>query len=208
METRPTIQDKQIMQLSVNGRQIDVGDALRSHIEDSLNDIFGKYFGDAIEATVTMSREGPMYHALVNAHVGRGIQLVVENRADKPYTAFDGAADRLSKRLRRHKRRLRDHHRESNAETIQTMAARQYVLASDSGEAEQAETANGQPAVIADMSHEIPSLTVGEAVMRLDLADLPAMMFRNSAHGGMNVIYRRNDGNIGWIDPQGNSSAN
>jgi ribosomal subunit interface protein len=197
------------MQLSVNGRQLDVGEAFRGHIEDSLNGIFGKYFGDAIEATVTMSREGPLYHALVNAHVGRGIQLVVENQAEKPYTAFDGAAERLSKRLRRYKRRLRDHHKPNSAETAQTLAARQYVLAGDSAEeTDDGQSGEGQPAVVAEMSHEILTLTVGEAVMRLDLADLPAMMFRNSGHGGLNVIYRRSDGNIGWIDPEGNSSAN
>lgn len=206
METRPAIQDKPPMQLSVNGRQIDIGEAFRGHIEDSLHDIFGKYFGDAIDAAVTLSRDGPLYHAQVNAHVGRGIQLVAENRAEKPYTAFDGAAERLSKRLRRYKRRLREHRRDGDG-PARAMPARQYVLAGESGEAGRESEAAGQPAVIAEMAHEIPELTVEEAVMRLDLGELPAMMFRNSAHGGLNVIYRRPDGHIGWIDPQGNVTA-
>lgn len=197
------------MQLSVNGKQIDIGQAFRSHIEDSLNAIFEKYFGNVIEAVVTLSREGPMYHARVNAHIGRGIQLAAEHLADKPYAAFDGAAERLSKRLRRHKRRLRNHHKEPAP--LETLAARQYVLqgddlAGDLDEGEETAYADGQPAVIAEMSHEIPTLTVSEAVMRLDLADMPAMMFRNSGHGGLNVIYRRPDGHIGWIDPQGNTA--
>ncbi len=192
------------MQLSVNGRQIDIGDALRSHIEDSLTNIFSKYLGDAIETTVTLSREGHLYHARVNAHVGRGMQLVAENRADRPYDAFDGAADRLSKRLRRYKRRLRDHHADGAARG-EPVAARQYVLSGEEEGADGVEPEGGEPAVVAEMPHEIPSLTVSEAVMRLDLAELPAMMFRNAAHGGFNVIYRRPDGNIGWIDPEGNT---
>ncbi len=198
------------MQLSVNGRQIDIGDALRSHIEDSLNSIFEKYFGSAIDANVTLSRAGVMYHARVNAHVGRGIQLVAEGQADKPYAAFDGAAERLSKRLRRHKRRLRDHHKDGTP-LPEILAGRQYVLSgeeSDEGAAADGEIRpDGQPAIIAEMSHEISTCTVSEAVMRLDLADLPTLMFRNSAHGGLNVVYRRPDGNIGWIDPEGNAAT-
>lgn len=197
------------MQLSVNGRHIDVGDALRSHIEDSLNAIFEKYFGDAIDATVTLSQVGPMYHAQVNAHVGRGIRLAAENQADRIYVAFDGAADRLSKRLRRYKRRLRDHHKQEPAPE-ELLQARQIVLSGedvqeDAGAEADGENGSEMPAVVAEMTTEIPSLSVSEAVMRLDLADAPAMMFRNAAHGGLNMIYRRPDGNVGWIDPEGNA---
>lgn len=210
------------MQLSVNGRHIDIGDALRGHIEDSLNAIFGKYFGDAIDATVTLSQVGPMYHAQVNAHVGRGIRLAAENKADRIYVAFDGAADRLSKRLRRHKRRLRDHRNDVQGSAqgvdgapVEAMTARQIVLAGEDAEGDHDEEngaeagaagADAMPAVVAEMTTDIPSLSVSEAVMRLDLADAPAMMFRNAAHGGLNMIYRRPDGNVGWIDPEGNAA--
>lgn len=192
------------MQLSVNGKQIDIGDSLRQHIDQSLSTIFSKYFGDAIEASVTLSREGHMYRAQLFAHVGRGIEVTARGEADRPYAAFDGAADRLSKRLRRYKRRLRDHHKE-NGGALEATAARQYVLAAeDTGDSEAPERADGEPAVIAEMQAEIPTLTVSEAVMRLDLAELTAMLFRNRAHGGLNMIYRRPDGNVGWVDPQGN----
>lgn len=195
------------MQLSVNGKQIDIGEALRRHIDHSLSAIFGKYFGDAIEANVTLSREGPLYRAQLSAHVGRGIEVTARGEAERPYAAFDGAADRLSKRLRRHKRRLRDHHKEDGVATG-ALAARQYVLSGEGdGEAEAAESIDGRPTVIAEMNTEIPALTVSEAVMRLDLAELPAMLFRNRAHGGLNMIYRRPDDNIGWIDPHGNAGG-
>ena len=195
------------MQLSVKGKQLDIGSALRGHVEDSLERILGKYVGDAIVARVTLSREARLYRASVSAHVGRNILLEAQGEAAEPYPAFDAAADRLSKRLRRHKRRLRNHHKEAPAE-YEPVQAQQYILAGpEPTEAvvEEPETGSAdQPVVVAEMAAEIPSLTVSEAVMRMDLADLPAMMFRNSAHGGLNMIYRREDGNIGWLDPRGN----
>ncbi len=194
------------MQLSVQGRQIDVSDAFRNHVEDALGTIFNKYFGDAIEASVTLSREAHLLKAVVTAHVGRNIQLTAQGEADAPYPAFDMAADRLSKRLRRHKRRLRDHHKADSG--LESIPAQQYILAGATAEDEEDEqvVADGQPAVVAEMTTEIPTLTVGEAVMRMDLAEHSAMMFRNKAHGGLNMLYRRADGNIGWVDPRGNQS--
>ncbi len=195
------------MQLSVKGKQLDIGDALRAHVASSLERILGKYFGSVIETRVTLSREAHRYHAVVFAHVGRHIHLEANGEADQPYAAFDAAADRLSKRLRRHKRRLRDHHRDG-AKEIETQPAQQYILAGepelDSDLDTESDDTLDQPIVVAEMTTEIPSLTVSEAVMRMDLADIQAMMFRNSAHGGLNMIYRRPDGNIGWIDPRGN----
>jgi len=198
------------MAFSVTGRHIDVGEALRGHVETTLDAIFEKYFGGAIDADVIFGREGAFYHARINAHVGRGLQMVAESKADKPYAAFDGAAERLSKRLRRHKRRLRDHHA-TQTEPLETLAARQYVLsgaedAEDGADDAAGTDTDGQPAVIAEMSHEIPSLSVSEAVLRLDLGELPALLFRNAAHGGFNMIYRRPDGHIGWVDPDGTTA--
>jgi ribosomal subunit interface protein len=195
------------MQLSVKGKQLDIGSALRAHVETSLERILGKYFGDAIVARVTLSREAHFYRASVSAHVGRNILLEAQGEADEPYPAFDAAAERLSKRLRRHKRRLRNHHKEVPLE-LAPLPAQKYILVGPENEHSDREEfqdgADDQPMVVAEMATEIDSLTVSEAVMRLDLADLPAMMFRNSAHGGLNMVYRRTDGNIGWLDPRGN----
>ena len=195
------------MQLSVKGRQIDVSDAFRLHVEEALQTMFSKYFGDAIEASVTLSREAYLHKAVVSAHIGRNIQLTAHGEADGPYTAFDAAADRLSKRLRRHKRRLRDHHKSDSG--VDSIPAQQYILAGyrEGREAEEGGSFDEQPVVVAEMASEIPTLTVGEAVMRMDLADVSAMMFRNKAHGGLNMVYRRPDGNIGWVDPRGNRAG-
>lgn len=191
------------MQLSVKGKQLDVGDALRTHVADILERILDKYFGTAIEVNVTIAREGHRFRTLVTAHVGRGILIQAQGEAEQPYPSFDTAAEHLAKRLRRYKRRLRDHHKETGPEH-EALPAQQYILAGGGAEEEGIEESNGMPVVVAEMTTEIPSLTVSEAVMRLDLGDLTALMFRNSSHSGLNLVYRRPDGNIGWIDPRGN----
>lgn len=191
------------MQLSVKGKQLDVGDALRTHVQQSLSHILDKYFGDAIDVNVTLSRDGYLYRALVAAHVGRGILLQAQGDANEPYPAFDSAAAHLAKRLRRYKRRLRDHHK--TAASADSLPAQQYILSGDFPDEAEDAGDDARPVVVAEMSTDIPSLTVSEAMMRMDLAELPAMLFRNKSHSGLNMIYRRADGNIGWIDPRGNS---
>ncbi len=198
------------MNLTVNGKGIDVGDALRTYVAAGLDRIFEKYFSNPIEATVTFSKQGYRFHAAISVHVGRGILMQAEDDGGDAYVAFDIAAETITKRLRRHKRRLRDHHR---AET-DSYAARQFVLAADVGDeaapdsGEAGDHANGHAAlIVAELEANIPTLTVGEAVMRLDLAETQAMLFHNRAHGGLNMVYRRNDGNIGWVDPASKPEA-
>jgi len=189
------------MQLTVTGKQIDTGDALRGHVEGSLNAILGKYFKTAIEAHVVLSKEAHLSRAEVSLHIGRGIVVNAGAAAAEPYAAFDAAADRIAKRMRRYKRRLRDHHAKTAREPSETgERATNYVLAPVNEEA--GEEAGDAPAVIAEMSTDLPNLTVGEAAMRMDLADAPALLFRNRSHGELNLVYRRPDGNIGWIDPE------
>src|SRR6266446_4136982 len=188
------------MQLTMTGKQIDIGDALRLHIETSLSSILEKYFKTAIEAHVVVSKEAHLTRAEVSLHIGRGIVVNAGAAASETYAAFDAAAERIAKRLRRYKRRLRDHHAKARESSEANELARAYVLAPIAEEAE--EEAGDAPAVIAEMSTELPSLTVGEAAMRMDLAETPVLLFRNRSHGELNLVYRRVDGNIGWIDPE------
>ena len=191
------------MQLTVTGKQVDVGDALRRHVESALDSLLDKYFGAAIEAHAVFAREGHLIHAEISLHIGRGIVINSGAAAADHYPAFDAAAERLAKQLRRYKRRLRDHHGKAHASVERAETARSFVLAPIDEEAEaDAGTVDGaSPVVIAEMSTELPRLTVGEAAMRLDLADAPVLLFRNRTHGELNLVYRRGDGNIGWIDP-------
>lgn len=189
------------MQLTVTGKQVDTGDAVRRYVEASLSTILEKYFKTAIEAHAVFSKEAHLSRAEVSIHIGRGIVVNAGASASEPYAAFDMAAERIGKRLRRYKRRLRDHHAKAREPADASERAMAYVLAPVIEEAEE-EVIGGGPAVIAEMSTELPSLTVGEAVMRMDLAEAPVLLFRNRSHGELNLVYRRADGNIGWIDPE------
>jgi len=188
------------MHLTVTGKQIDTGDALRRHVESSLDSILGKYFKTAIEAHVVFSKEAHLSRAEISLHIGRGIVVNAGASATEVYAAYEAAAERIAKQLRRYKRRLRDHHAKEREPSEASERARDYVLAPLAEETE--ENSGGAPAVIAEMSTELPNLTVGEAVMRMDLADAAVLLFRNRSHGELNLVYRRADGNIGWIDPE------
>ena len=192
------------MQLSINGKQMDLGDALRSHISDKIEDINQKYFNRAIEAIVTLAPEG---HAFTKTHVsirvGKDIMVMADAQDTDPYASFDAAAEKVAKQLRRYKKRLRDHH--ERLEEADVIPAQNYVL-SPEPEAHN-EPEKHEPVVVADMVTNIQSMSVSEAVMRLDLSGENALLFKNAHHEGLNMVYRRSDGNIGWVDPQGNETA-
>ena len=185
------------MEISVKGKHVDVGEALRGHAESQLQSSVKKYFENALDSTVIFSKEGHGFRADISVHAGRG--MVMQGGADgnDAYGAFDGALGRISKQLRRYKRRISSHHQNGPSDDEIVMA--QYSILASEGEDELSEA--GEPAIVAEMPHNIATLTVSQAVMRMDLAEAPVMMFRNRAHGGLNVVYRRDDGNIGWIDP-------
>lgn len=191
------------MDISVIGKNLDVGDSLRAHATDNLLEVVEKYFNHAIDATVVFSRDGSELKADISVHPGpRGLVVQSTSSGGDAYGAFDGALERVSKQLRRYKRRLSNHHQRARG-SEDLLPAQQYVIQPETSDEEPHEDA---PVIIAEMETQIASLSVGEAVMRLDLGGTPLVMFRNSAHGGLNVVYRRNDGNIGWIDPANSAS--
>jgi ribosomal subunit interface protein len=191
------------MQLTVTGKQIEVGAALRNHVDAGLDAILGKYFKTAIEAHVVVTKEAHLFRTEISLHVGRGIIVNAGATAADSGTAFDAAAERIAKQLRRYKRRLRAHHGRAREEVEAGEQARSYVLAPLAEDTEEgAIEDSGWPAVVAETVTALPNLTVGEAVMRMDLADAPVLLFRNRSHGELNLVYRRPDGNIGWIDPE------
>jgi len=188
------------MEVAVKGKGLDVGDTLRAHVEEQLGGTVGKYFAGALDAKVTVSREAHRFRADISVHPMRSVVVQGQGFAEDAYAAFEAAHERIAKQLRRYKRRLSDHHK---GRTEDVFTAHSYVIAAEVQEEEL--PADGQPAIIAEMATEIATLSVGEAVMRMDLADAPAMVFRNRANGALNVIFRRADGNIGWIDPANGS---
>lgn len=188
------------MRYQISGKQIDIGEALQTHVKAELGELVEKYAQRPTDATVVFSREGHENVCETVIHLSTGLTSQAKGHAPDIYAAFESCREKLDKQMRRYKRRLRNHHTD-RPQPVEFGAGASYILAA-SEDPEDAEADSLQPIVIAEMETKIPSITVGEAVMQLDLAGQKLLVFRNEGHGGVNVVYRRDDGNIGWIDPR------
>ena len=193
------------MQVQVTGKHVDVGEALRSRVSDEISTSIGKYFDrDGGGADVVVSREGHSFRVDCAVTLASGQQLATHGLGGDAHVAFDVASAKMEKRIRRYKNRLKDHHPQAMARQAETAAY--YVLQApddDEGDDFEADEASfPEPMVIAETETPIDVMTVSMAVMELDLTESQTIVFRNAAHGGLSVVYRRPDGNIGWIDPQ------
>jgi ribosomal subunit interface protein len=189
------------MQITVSGKQVELSDALRERVSTELTGITGKYFDHAQDARITFSRSRLGFLCDINLHAGRGLTLRGEAEGADAYLAFDKAAVHVGKRLRRYRRRVNEHARDE-AQRTRPEAARQIILRAEAEDQEEPEASiSTAPVVIAETTTHIAHLSVSEAVMRMELADHPVLMFRDVNSGVLNVVYRRTDGQIGWIDP-------
>ena len=189
------------MRYQITGKQIDIGEALQTHVKDSLGEVMGKYAGRPTDAMIVFSKSGHEFVCEATVHLSTGLTAQAKAHAHDIYASFDGCAEKMEKQLRRYKRRLKDHHKDRTS-PVELLAASSYILAGNEDAAEEAEPETLQPMIIAEMQTKIPSLSVGEAVMQMELAGAPVLVFRNEKQGsGVNIVYRRDDGNIGWIDP-------
>lgn len=187
------------MRYQISGKQMDVGEALQSHVQSELAETVEKYAQRPTEALVVFSRDAHEFVCEATIHLATGLSATARGQTAEVYSAFEACREKMDKQLRRYKRRLRDHHR-SRTEPVEFADASMYVLAAEQDEgASEPETL--QPMIIAEMEARIPSLSVGEAVMQMELAGAPLLVFRNEKNGGVNVVHRREDGNVGWIDP-------
>ncbi len=195
------------MQISVAGKGVDVGESLRTHIETRLEQGITKYIDRVTSVQAVIAKEAHRFRIDLHGNLGTHAGMVVRSSAlgDDVYAAFDSALEKIEKQLRRYKRKISNHHKLSHGGAEREFVrGRKYVLNADVGETEEEVQSNGSGgAVIAEKPTNIEILTVSEAVMRMDLEDLPALMFYNAAHGRINVVYRRIDGNISWVDPEG-----
>jgi ribosomal subunit interface protein len=212
------------MRIQVSGKQIDVGEALQGHVAAELTEATSKYAGRPTDATVVFSRPGHGLACEIVVHLSTGLTAQANGAAADAYAAFDAALGRMAKQLRRHKRRLKDHHA-GRSGPIAAIPATQTVLAPypDEDAAESVEDGSGRlgaadgadepdddadpslaagPAIIAETEVRVATLSVGEAVMQMELAHAPVLVFRHERQGRINVVYRREDGTVGWIDPR------
>lgn len=190
------------MQIQVSGKGVDIGESLRTHVEGKLNEGISKYIDRVTSVHAVVTREAHLFRVDINGNLGTHSGMVIKSRGESEdvYAAFDDALEKIEKQLRRYKRRITNHHKEKNFD-IQPVRATKYVLPSDIAENEEDDKPIGSGAVIAEKTTDIATLTVSQAVMRMDLQNLPALLFFNSANGRLNVVYRRADGNISWVDP-------
>ena len=188
---------------------IDVSPALRERTTEKVGDILEKYFNRPSETFLTVARDGHRFKVECSLHLPSGALLNASGEGDEAYGAVEAALTRLEKRLRRYKRKLKDKRNGQKDELTQaalTVLRSTPSRAQDDDEAEddddQIAHGEAEPVVVAETTAELRTLTVGMAVWELDLADAPVLVFRNAAHGGVNVVYRRPDGHIGWMDPE------
>lgn len=187
------------MRYQISGKQIDIGEALQTHVKTELGEAVQKYAERPTDANVIFSKSGHEFVCETTVHLSTGLTASAKAHATDIYGSFDSCAAKMEKQLRRYKRRLKDHHRE-RAQPVELFGASSYILASESDlDAQEPETL--QPMIIAEMQTKIATLSVGEAVMQMEISGTPVVVFRKDGQEGVNVVYRRDDGNIGWIDP-------
>lgn len=192
------------MDIRVSGHQVETGGALQGHVTDRLQGIADKYFSRAIAAHVVFGK-GPHDNGFtcdIVAHVMQGLVLKGSNTGMDAHGAFDGAADKIEKQLRRYMRRLKDRNAEKAIAAADSMAYDNagYTVFGPTGEDEE-EVVVDAPLIIAETRVDVPDASVSDAVMMLDLRNTNALLFRNSGTGAFNMVYRRHDGTIGWVEP-------
>jgi len=192
------------MDIQVSGKNMELGDALQIHVTEKLEDGVRKYFDRGAEASVTFAKERHLIGCDVTAHLASGVFLAAHGEGGDAYGAFDESLAKLEKRIRRYKRRLKNHHA-SGKEPLPAEKASYYLLeplkAENDDQDAAADETDPSPIVIAESQTALREMTVGAAVMQLDISEQPAVVFKNAAHGRINIVYRRRDGHIGWIDP-------
>jgi len=189
------------MDIRVAGHQVDTGEALRTHVSDRMSGMADKFFSRAVAANVTFGR-GPYekFTCDIVAPVAQGVVLKASNRADDAHLAFDGAAIKIERQLKRYRSRLRERRGGGESEIVDNAA---YTVFANPGDEDSAPPES--PAIVAETRVDIPDASVSDAVMMLDLRNTNALMFRNLGSGEFNMVYRREDGTIGWVEPSAQS---
>ncbi len=199
------------MQVQVSGKHVDVGEALRTRVSDELSTSIGKYFDRGGHADVTVGREGHAFRVDCALSLDSGTKLQSHGLGGDAHGAFSVALAKIETRIRRYKQRLKSHSAQSNARAAETASF--YVLRETDLEADEADDDHQsheppQSMIIAESEADLKTMTVSMAVMEMDLTESQTIVFRNAAHGGLSVVYRRPDGHIGWIDPSRTNKPN
>ena len=190
------------MTLQITGKNVDAGDAYQTYVSDKIRGLFKKYLGREFDGHVRLAKERGQFKTHCSVRLASGLLLEAHGEGGDAYASADNALERLETRVRRYKGRLKSHSAATAAASRRKgdISARDYVVSVADEEPHEAPAAS--PVIVAEAPHDIGELTVSEAVMKFDLTESPFLVFRNAAHGGINVVYRRTDGHIGWIDAE------
>lgn len=183
---------------------MDIGESLQQRISDGLEAAVKKYFDRSFDANVTVDKRGHEIIVECSTHLPSGIVLQSTGHAGEPYAALEDALDKMEKRVRRYHRRLKDHHKRK---PLPSEPAAAFVIQAGADEAAAEADLGEAPVIVAETASDVKTMSVSEAVMQLELSETPAFLFRNVKHSGLNMVYRRADGNIGWVDPAGHSAT-
>lgn len=198
------------MTLQITGKNVEAGDAYQTYVSDKISAVLKKYLGREGDGHVRLAKERGLFKTHCSVRLASGLLLEAHGEGGDAYASADNALERLETRVRRYKGRLKSHSAASAGASRRKgdIDARDYVVSV--ADEEPHEEPKASPVIVAEAPHSIGELTVSEAVMKFDLTEAPFLIFRNAAHGGLNVVYRRPDGNIGWIDaePSSQSQAN
>ena len=187
------------MTLRVSGKNLDIGEALRQHVLGKVEAMVARYFSGSVDGHVVMTREGSGYRSDCTLRLSSGLSLHAESRAQEPYRCFDQAADKIESRLRRYKTRLKGH---AAASATNARGKVENYLIEQPREDDEEPAGGFDPVVVAEGTEDLKSLSVASAVAELDLTGASVIVFQHAGSGRVNVVYRRRDGAIGWLDPE------
>ncbi len=193
------------MTIQVTGKNVETGDAYTTYISEKIGHVLGKYIGPDISGHVRLEKERSQFRTACSIRLRSGLVLEAHGEGGDAYSSADAALERLENRVRRHKRRLKSHHNGRDAHNGRAVSASDYTVRVDHEDDEQSQA--GHPVIVAETERGISEMPVSEAVMQLDVTESPFLVFRNASHGDLNIVYRRADGHIGWIDPKSGAGA-
>lgn len=188
------------MRYQISGKQIDIGSALQQHVKAEIDGVASKYAERPTDAVVVFSKSGHEFVCEATIHLSTGLTAQAKAHDNEIYASFDNCAEKMEKQLRRYKRRLKDHHT-ARTTPVELSSASSYILAPEH-ENEESELGSLQPIIIAEIETTIPKLSVGEAVMQMEISSKDFFVFKNDANKLVSIVYQRDDGNIGWFEPK------
>jgi ribosomal subunit interface protein len=192
------------MPLRVSGKNLDIGDSLRTHISEKVQTLIARYFDGNITGHVVITPEGSAYRTDCSLHLSSGMNLQSEGRAHEPYASFEQAADKIERRLRKYKKRLKEHAsgHDDEAAVVEPREVAKFVIAAPAEDEEEEGSADYAPVVVAEDAQPLKTLSVASAVFELDFSGAPVVVFQHASSLRVNIVYRRRDGAIGWLDPR------